>query len=121
MDWNRIVGEAFGQRQMPEDDVINELAQHADSAYQAARAGIEWGVYQALRTPPCAAATLNFPGTTLSSFTTTVTCTPTVASEGGAPVTITEITATACDAPPCPNAAPGAQYVERRLTIIVSD
>jgi len=38
MDWNRIVGEAFGQRQMPEDDVIDELAQHADSAYQAARA-----------------------------------------------------------------------------------
>ena len=38
MDWNRIVGEVFGQRQMPEDDVIDELAQHADSAYQAARA-----------------------------------------------------------------------------------
>jgi MSHA biogenesis protein MshP len=89
-------------------------------AYQAARAGVEWGAYQALRAPPCAGATLTFPGTALAPFTTSVTCAATLASEGGASVTVTEITATACDAPPCPNPAPGANYVERRLTVIVS-
>ncbi len=38
MDWNTIVRGAFSDRLMPEDDVIDELAQHVDSAYQAARA-----------------------------------------------------------------------------------
>lgn len=46
-------------------------------AYQAARAGIEWGLYQQLRNNSCAGATaVAMPaGSTLSGFTVTVTCT----------------------------------------------
>jgi len=38
MDWNRIVREAFDGRLTPDADVIEELAQHAESGYEAARA-----------------------------------------------------------------------------------
>lgn len=45
-------------------------------AYQAARAGIEWGLYQQLRNDSCVASKLvGMPaGTTLSNFSVTVTC-----------------------------------------------
>ena len=47
-----------------------------ERAYQAARAGIEWGLYSQLRNDNCAAVTsFALPaGTTLSNFTVTVTC-----------------------------------------------
>ncbi len=57
-------------------------------AYQAARAGIEWGAYETLRVPgfscPAAAAsyTMTFAGTPLAGFTTVVTCSSTIHSEG---------------------------------------
>ena len=57
-------------------------------AYQAARAGIEWGAYETLRVPgfscPAAAAiyTMTFAGTPLAGFTTVVTCSSTTHSEG---------------------------------------
>lgn len=44
-------------------------------AYQAARAGIEWGLYQQLRTGSCApTSSFNPAATTLANFTVTVTC-----------------------------------------------
>src|SRR5712691_5328604 len=49
--------------------------------YQAARAGIEWAVYQALRNNSCAASTsFALPGA-LSEFTVTVQCTETAYDE----------------------------------------
>ena len=61
-------------------------------AYQAARAGIEWGAYAALVPVPgvpgfsCPAAaasyTMTFAGTPLAGFTTVVTCSSTTHSEG---------------------------------------
>ena len=47
-----------------------------ERAYQAARAGIEWGLYRQLRDNSCEAVTsFKLPaGTTLSSFTVTVIC-----------------------------------------------
>jgi MSHA biogenesis protein MshP len=46
-------------------------------AYQAARAGIEWGVYQQMRNDSCNASWVSYPlpaGSTLSGFTFTVKC-----------------------------------------------
>lgn len=46
-------------------------------AYQAARAGLEWGIFQQLRNGSCAASSkFNLPaGTTLAPFTVVVRCT----------------------------------------------
>ena len=72
-------------------------------AYQAARAGIEWGAYQALQTPlppgftcpllPAAAASYIL--TPFTGFTTTVTCSSTAHSEGANTVTMFVLTSTA--------------------------
>ncbi len=95
-------------------------------AYQAARAGIEWGAYQVLQganVPPALCFVpnnLTFVGTTLAGFTTTVTCTRNQPTELNTTVTMDQITATACNNPPCPNAAPAiADYLERQITITV--
>lgn len=89
-------------------------------AYQAAQAGIEWGAWQVLRgSGTCAAATGNLalPGS-ISGFTATVTCASTSHTEAGNPVTIYQLTVTACNQPvggACPNPAPGPDYVERQV------
>lgn len=88
-------------------------------AYQAARAGIEWGAYRQMRDGVCAAATNFVPAAaTLAGFTVSVTCVATADANGGP--TVYTVTATACNQPAvgaCPNtAAAGALYVERRLT-----
>jgi MSHA biogenesis protein MshP len=90
-------------------------------AYQAARAGVEWGAYQSLRNNACAASvTLTFPGTTLAGFTTSVSCTRTTHAELTSTISMDRITATACNDPPCPNAAPSvADYLERQISVTV--
>lgn len=90
-------------------------------AYQAARAGIEWGVYRSLRDDACALnGALSFPaGTPLADFTVDVDCTRVTANELGDTLTIDQITATACNAALCGPAVPGANYVERQLTVTV--
>src|SRR4029077_4479815 len=68
-------------------------------AYQAARAGIEWGAFQALTpvaAPACPTTTLTFVGTTLQDFTTTVTCTLSTANELGTTINFYQLTSTAC-------------------------
>ena len=68
-------------------------------AYQAARAGIEWGAYRALRVPgfTCAGTpfNLNFNGTNLAGFTTQVQCSASNHSEDGNTITLFEFTANA--------------------------
>jgi MSHA biogenesis protein MshP len=83
-------------------------------AYQAARTGLEWGVYQRLVNNTCTNST-SFPlsqGTTLSTFTVTVQCT------GAGPW---RITATACNQPAaggaCPNPNAGSDYVQRQMQV----
>jgi len=88
--------------------------------YQAARAGIEWGVYKRTRSGSCAASTSFAFATapTLAGITVTVTCTPYPDGSGGP--SVYEIRSTACNQPGggnCPNAAPGILYVERRLKV----
>jgi MSHA biogenesis protein MshP len=89
-------------------------------AYQAARAGIEWGLFQSQRNSSCGPTTLTFAGTSLAAFTAAVSCANFPANEAGAAVNVDQITATACNQAPCPNAAPGTNYVERQLTVTVA-
>lgn len=108
-------------------------AQHTSSAqdvqgsraYQAARAGIEWGLYQLLQTgtqaaPGCNASTQFVPGSataldgTLSGFTVTVTCTASGPyAEGGSSTSVYTITSTATAG----SGAGDPSYVERRLQV----
>jgi MSHA biogenesis protein MshP len=66
-------------------------------AYQAARAGLEWGMFQQMRNNSCAAQTvIPMPaGTSLSGFTVVVTCT----QQANAPQPLFLITAKACNVP----------------------
>ncbi|MDI6747882.1 MAG: hypothetical protein QMD17_12135 [Rhodocyclaceae bacterium] len=91
-------------------------------AYQAARAGIEWGLYRQLQDGSCAASTSFVPaGSSLSGFTVTVRCTATPDPGGFSGPTIFSVESTACSQPSagaCPNTTnPGPLYIERRLTV----
>lgn len=87
-------------------------------AYQAARAGVEWGVYQQLRNNSCVASTtFALPATSaLSGFSVTVKCT----QYGSDPVTRWVLNANACNMPGpagCPNPGNHPDYVERELEV----
>ncbi|SMB24124.1 conserved exported protein of unknown function [Sterolibacterium denitrificans] len=85
-------------------------------AQQAARAGVEWGLYKQQRDHSCTGSTsLSLAGTTLADFAVTVQC----ADVDG----VAHIVATACNQPhggACPNeTSHGDFYVERRLEVYV--
>jgi MSHA biogenesis protein MshP len=87
-------------------------------AYQAARAGIEWGVYRTLQDGVCAGGSFT-PSGQFSGFTVTVQCVATGYTEVDATAkTIYSITATACNQGACPG-TPGPTYVERQLQVTV--
>jgi len=106
-------------------------------AYQAARAGIEWGAYQVLdphstlpanTLPTCPAPSTNLTGLagSLSIFTVTVQCSATLnapTTEGNRNVGAYRIIANACNQPSggsCPNPAPASGYIERQLEAVLS-
>jgi len=112
-------------------------------AYQAARAGIEWGAWQVLdpnndlagfggtaNLPPCPGATTNLSGLSgsLLPFTVTVTCSENInapTTEGNRNIGAYQIIATACNQPvvgpgTCPNPSPASGYVERQLQAMLS-
>jgi MSHA biogenesis protein MshP len=87
-------------------------------AYQAARAGVEWGAYTVSNGNACFASPSNFvpQAATLNTFTVQVTCTSTV-SNG---VTIYAVTSTACNFPAagaCPGDSGNEHYVERVIQV----
>jgi MSHA biogenesis protein MshP len=96
------------------------LDEEGAMAYQAARAGIEWGVYQAIIGSSCAAApppfTLAVPTSPTSTvnYTVAVVCTQAQATEGSTSINVYQITATA------QNAVGGNFAVERQLSATVS-
>jgi MSHA biogenesis protein MshP len=109
--------------------------EQATRAYQAARAGVEWGAFQVLRNSTGSFAATVCPAggsTTVSlgtlgapaaaaTFAATVACSRTVESEGGVNnVRIYVITATGCNRAACPGAT-DATYVERQLQLVVSN
>lgn len=90
-------------------------------AYQAARAGIDWAVFQVAQSPASAAAATacatNFAagslGGTLVPFAVAVACVPSSAVEGTSTVWVYDVTATATA-----GGAPGdANYVERQVGV----
>jgi MSHA biogenesis protein MshP len=110
-------------------------------AYQAARTGMEWAIYQVIdpgntlntascaspNMPSCPAPSTTLPalGGSLSGFTVKVECTPYPATgnitEGNRQVRVFQIVVTACSpSGSCPNGSPGNGYVERRLEATVS-
>lgn len=92
-------------------------------AYQAARAGLEWGIFKQARQGSCdAASSFAFdPATSLGGFTVTVTCQkaegPATDSGDEDALDRWKVTATACNAPDgngaCPNPTNSADYVQR--------
>jgi len=99
----------------------NSLAMQQARAYQAARAGLDWGIAQAAPpagAPSCAAnAPVDLAGSNLSEFVVAVTCSVSSYTESGAAVNIYRLTATA------QNGAPGARpdYAYRRLSATVEN
>lgn len=102
-------------------------------AYYAARAGLDWGMYQALDpentagAPPafatCPSGNITSLGGSLSPFRVEVTCNDTgfTYDEAGRTVHVYEITATACNHTTCTAvASPPNGYVERRIVVTVA-
>jgi len=92
-------------------------------AFQAARAGIEWGAYRALRDSSCLAVPTSFGlSADLSDFTVTVTCGQTPYTEVDATAkNVYALRATACIRPSaghCPGVA-GPFYIERQLEALI--
>lgn len=91
-------------------------------AYQASRAGLEWGAYRVLRDANCPGGTItiSLPGN-LAGFYAEVMCTQfgPGENEGGTSVTTYRIVSTGCNATPCASGA-GAVYVERQLQLTLA-
>lgn len=87
-------------------------------AYQAARAGAEWGVYRQRIDNACAGSTtFALPaGTTLAGFSVTVNCSQ--VTQAG--INRFRVIATACNQPGaggCPNAGANTDYVQRVVDV----
>jgi len=78
----------------------SQLDQQGARAYQAARAGIEWGLFRARQADSCvASSSFALPAAgNLSAFTVTVSCSP-PGPRGDPATTARVITATACNQP----------------------
>ncbi|HZV63465.1 MAG TPA: agglutinin biogenesis protein MshP [Telluria sp.] len=95
-------------------------------AYQAARAGIEWGLYQQFRNGSCSSATFALPmNGTPSGFTVAVTC-RLVHDPSLGPTTALDrfvITAIACNLQPaggsCQVPINSVDYVQRRIEVTI--
>ncbi|MQA18886.1 agglutinin biogenesis protein MshP [Rugamonas rivuli] len=90
-------------------------------AYEAARAGVEYGLYQQQINGSCVASRSFVPGGTLSAFTVTVQCAVVPTPGMGASMNRITVTAVACNVPAagvCPNAVTtSADYVQRTVTV----
>jgi MSHA biogenesis protein MshP len=94
-------------------------------AYQAARSGLEWGMFQQLRVQPPSVACFASPQTfalpadaSLRNFSVTVSCAAKVGNAVGDTTNRWTIVAVACNQPGasgCPNANPNSDYVQRRI------
>jgi MSHA biogenesis protein MshP len=94
----------------------NSLAIQQARAYQAARAGLEWGISRAYKTASCAVGNPSQAGSALAEFSVSVACTSNSYTDNvGRPLQIFRLTATA------QNGAPGSRpdYAFRSLTAVV--
>lgn len=100
----------------------SNLELEGERAYQAARAGLEAGIYAARVGGSCTARNIDFDGN-LDRFTASVACATHTADEGGITIVLYEITSVACNEPSggaCPNTAPALpEYAERHMRATV--
>lgn len=104
--------------------VTLSTAQHASAsydvlgarAYEAARSGVDFAMYELAINNRCTTNNLALPGG-LAGFTVTVQCVKSaMVMSNGTDLNPVRITATACNQPvagACPNPAPGPDYVQR--------
>ena len=69
----------------------NDLAIHGSRAYQAARAGSEWGIHEASNGNCAASTNFSLIEADLNGFTVTVTCSLSVHTENGTPRNLYDI------------------------------
>ena len=97
--------------------------EQAARAYQAARAGIDWGAYRILISSPssCASQSIQL-HQGLEGFWVEVDCSQlgVTESEGGNNVDVYLITATGCNRAACGAANTDPTYVERRLQLTLA-
>lgn len=101
----------------------SQLDQQGSRAYQAARTGIEWGLFRAKVANDCPFSR-NFAlptASVLSNFTVTVTCAVQAGPGGDAPTSVRTIRAVACNQPDssgaCGNASANLDYVQRVIEV----
>ena len=117
-----IVGVFSAQQSTSTLDVLGVRAD------QAARSGLEWGLYRQLRVQPGVPSIACFSATpvtfalpsdgSLASFSVTVSCSASADNQAGNTTNRWTITAVACNKPGaagCPNAVADADYVQRRV------
>tara|TARA_Y100000815_G_C13294059_1_gene482016 strand:- start:453 stop:959 length:507 start_codon:yes stop_codon:yes gene_type:complete len=94
----------------------NSLSIQQARAYQAARAGIEWGLSRAVNADSCASGSLAFAGSNLAEFSVVVSCSPDGYTDvDGQPVTLYRLESIA------QNGVAGSRpdYAYRRLSAVV--
>lgn len=92
-------------------------------AYQAARSGLEWGIFRQLQTSPAGGECISSPARfalpsdgALRNFSVTVTCKKKTGNTAGDTTNGWTITAVACNQPgPCSNASTDPDYVQRTV------
>ena len=71
------------------------FGQQGARALQAAHAGIEWGIYESVKNGNCAPTTFTAPGTALSAYNISVTCSLSAHTEGAVLITTYRLTSEA--------------------------
>ena len=102
------------------------LDEQGARAYQAARAGIEWGLFQRLRGTGCAPGVSHavaLSGEVLGEFTVGVTCTPVDGPDSEDPAVnldrwiIRSVACAPASAGACPEGSPNPDYVRRVMEV----
>ena len=90
-------------------------------AYQAARAGIDWGAYQLLQQSTICTTQTRTLTQGLAGFYAVVACQQLLPvageTEGPSTVKVFQVVSTGCNANPCAPATPDTTYVERQLQL----
>jgi MSHA biogenesis protein MshP len=128
-----LVSISTTQSQTQAQDVMNSRAS------QAARAGLEWALFQLVKASPapvfrtgCEASAASYSGATpatqsfaagtfpgLAEMQVDVVCRSQSHTEGANTYRVYQLVATACNAAACPAATPGFGYVEHQQTATV--
>lgn len=94
----------------------NSLALQQARAYQAARAGLDWGISRAFNAGLCSNSAVDMAGGGLSDFTVSLTCSSTsYTDDDGSALTLFQLTAQAQNG----TAGSRPDYAYRRLTAVV--